>query len=161
MRRIIIVIISVICFILFISKCNKNDEEIRVRIISNGNSEIDLKNKKIAKNITICYLNLIFNEEYDKFKSNIEKTYKDLEGILLDEGIKSNISFSNHTLYNKTYNNTAIKNEKKLTLYIVLGSGKGENWWGSIYPKFLSISSEEEYKYESLILKALKIKGEF
>ena len=22
-----------------------------------------------------------------------------------------------------------------------LGSGNGENWWGSIYPKFLSISS--------------------
>lgn len=161
MRKIIIVIIAVICIILFISKSNNNDEEIRVRIISNGNNDIDLKNKKTAKNITICYLNMIYSDEYDTFKSNIEKTYKELENVLLEEGIKSSVSFSNHTLYNKTYNNTAIKNEEKLTLYIVLGSGKGENWWGSIYPKFLSVSSEEEYKYESLILKALKIKGEF
>lgn len=158
MRKIIIGIISIVFIILLISKLNHEDEEIRVRIISNGNKASDLKDKKIAKDLTICYLNIIYHAEYDKFKNNIEETYDDLENMLLEEGISANVSFSYHTLYNKTYNNNAIKNDSKLTLYVILGKGEGENWWGSVYPKFLSISSEEEIKYESLIMKVLGIK---
>lgn len=71
------------------------------------------------------------------------------------------VSLSNHTLYNKTYNNSAVKNTSELTFYVVLGRGEGSNWWGTVYPEFLLVSSSEEVHYESLILSIFnKIKGE-
>ncbi|UKI50440.1 MAG: hypothetical protein L6U99_03150 [Clostridium sp.] len=36
----------------------------------------------------------------------------------------------------KTYNDTAILNEKCYCLYVVINKGMGDNWWGSVFPKF-------------------------
>ena len=70
------------------------------------------------------------------------------------------ITFDNHTLYNKTYNNNVIKNSNELTLYIEIGNGKGSNWWGTVYPDFLLVNSSEVMEYESIFVNIFKkIKG--
>jgi Stage II sporulation protein R (spore_II_R). len=137
-------------------------KEIRVRIIPNSDSSLDLRQKEKAKDITICYLREAYSEDYETYLSNMKKTLSDFEKLLtkqLQDSVK--LELGNHTLYNKTYNNSAVKNTGEMTLYVIIGEGKGSNWWGTVYPEFLEVNSSEEVKYESLILSIFnKIKGE-
>lgn len=160
MRRIIIIFLAIFCFFIILN--HKETKEIRVRIIPNSDSRIDLDVKNQAKDITICYLKEAYSENYDIFLDNIEKTKREFN-ILLEKELNRTVevSLGNHTLYNKTYNNSAVKNTSQMVLYIIIGNGNGSNWWGTVYPEFLEVSSSEEIKYESLIVRIFdKIKGE-
>lgn len=155
MRKIIIAILAIACLIGLATKGNK-EEEIRVRIIPNSDSSGDLEEKERVKEVVLCYLNTIYDSAYDKCMENIRSTYQDLQNCLSELKYKASVSFDKHTLYNKTYNDSAIKNTEAYTLYVVLGDGAGDNWWGSIYPKFLNVSGDTEIKYESLFVNVVK-----
>ncbi len=155
MRKILLIILVVICLVLLFFR-KSEEEEIRVRIIPNSNTSEDLKEKEEVKKIVLCYLNMVYDTSYDKCMSNINKTYQELEKSLKKEIDEIHVSFNKHTLYNKTYNDNAIKNTEAYTLYVVIGSGSGDNWWGSIYPKFLSVSGDTEIQYESLLVNVFK-----
>lgn len=149
MRKLLFGIIIII-FIFCLLNNSEEDKEIRVRIIPNSDSRNDLLAKEDIKNAVICYLEMIYDKSYDKYLENINDTYNDLEKKLDSLFGEVSVSFSKHTLYNKTYNNNAIKNEEAYTLYIVIGNGNGSNWWGSVYPRFLSVNSSEVLEYKSL-----------
>lgn len=152
MRKFGLVLLFAIFIFSFINNEFK-EKEIRVRIIPNSNETSDLIVKEKAKDYVVFYLKEAFNSDYNIFIDNINKTKNQFE-ILLEKVLATDctINFGNHTLYNKTYNNSAIKNEDALVLYVIIGKGKGSNWWGTVYPNFLEISSSEEIKYESLIV---------
>lgn len=155
MRKILLIILIIICICaIFMRK--EQEKEIRVRIIPNGNTYQDLNEKNKAKEVVLCYLDIIYDESYDTCKSNIQKTYKELENSLKKDFKNVSVTFDKHTLYNKTYNNNAIKNTEAYTLYVILGNGNGDNWWGSIYPEFLGVSGDTELKYESLLVNVVK-----
>lgn len=161
MRKILIGILIVACMVIAIINL-KEEKEIRVRIIPNSDLKVDLDKKNKAKDITVCYLKEAYSDKYEEYLDNLKKTSESFE-LLLEKEINQEveIELGNHTLYNKTYNNSAVKNTNEMTLYIILGEGKGSNWWGTIYPEFLEVNSSEETKYESLILSIFKkIKGE-
>ena len=40
-----------------------------------------------------------------------------------------------------------------MTLYVIIGEGKGSNWWGTVYPEFLTVNGSEEVKYEKSNIK--------
>ena len=149
MRKLLFVIIIII-FIFCLFNNSDEDKEIRVRIIPNSDSKNDLLVKENVKNAVVCYLEMIYDKTYEKYFDNINNTYNDLENKLDSLFGEVSVSFNKHTLYNKTYNNNAIKNEEAYTLYIVIGNGEGSNWWGSVYPKFLSVNSSEVLEYKSL-----------
>ncbi len=153
---IIIIFIGVLFFNL------KEEKEIRVRIIPNSDLKCDLEVKEKAKDITICYLKEAYDKDYNTYLSRMNQTIPAFQKVLEKElQEKVEVSLGNHTLYNKTYNNSAVKNTSEMTLYIVIGEGDGSNWWGSVYPEFLEVNSSEEVKYESLILSIFnKIRGE-
>ena len=139
MKKLIIILIGILFFVSIFMNINNNDE-IRVRVIPNSNSVE-------VKKIVIGYLSSIDRDNYKECINNINDNLYILEDLLVEYNCK--IDFEYHTLYNKTYNDNAIKDEKTYTLYVVIGEGKGSNWWGTIYPNFLGISSEEEIKYKS------------
>ena len=160
MRRIII---GIICIVFVICLINNNDsKEIRVRVIPNSDSKTDLAIKEDVKEFTICYLKKAYDKDYETYLKNINDTINNFQNIIIEQmNQKIDVSLSNHTLYNKTYNNNAVKNTCEMTLYVIIGEGKGANWWGTVYPEFLEIESSEEFKYESLIISIFeKIKGE-
>ncbi len=133
------------------------DKEIRVRIIPNSNDEVDLKTKEVVKKYVIEYLNKQIATDFDETFKNINNTYKKLENeINNDLGVEASVSFDKHILYNKTYNDTAILNEKCYCLYVVINKGMGDNWWGSVFPKFLATSSDEEVEYKSFLYECYK-----
>jgi len=152
MRKLGLIIVFIFFGITLLNNLSK-EEEIRVRVIPNSDESRDLLEKEEAKELVICYLKEAYSSDYNEFISNINKTKDDFE-IMLEKVLATDctISFDKHTLYNKTYNNSAIKNESTLVLLVVIGDGGGSNWWGTVYPEFLDISSSEEVKYESLIV---------
>lgn len=161
MRKIgIIVLILLFSWALY-SNMNKQ-EEIRVRVIPNSDTTTDLVLKEKTKDMVVCYLKEGYSKDYSVFFNRINQTYTLLEEIIENElAVECTITFDKHTLYNKTYNNSAVENKNTMMLYVVLGTGKGSNWWGTVYPEFLQISSSEEIVYESLIVQLFqKIKGE-
>ncbi len=161
MRKIVLLGIIIAFIIVFYLNMNQ-EKEIRVRVIPSSDEATDLRVKEKAKDITICYIKEAYDKDYDVYSKNIKATMNAFEDILKKElGESVQVEFANHTLYNKTYNNSAVKNTEEMTLYIIIGEGKGSNWWGTVYPEFLSVSGTEEVKYESLILSIFKkVKGE-
>ncbi|MDE5714814.1 MAG: stage II sporulation protein R [Anaeroplasmataceae bacterium] len=162
MRKLLFIGIIIMVIIVAILNIKDDKKEIRVRVIPNSDEAFDLRIKEKAKDITTYYLKEAYDKDYNTFENNIRTTMKKFESTLKKE-LKQNVevSLSNHTLYNKTYNNSAVKNTSELTLYVILGSGNGSNWWGTVYPEFLLVNSSEEVKYESLILSIFnKLKGE-
>ena len=154
MRKSIFIILVVVCFIVMINNGDDKNKEIRVRVIPNSDSQYDLDNKKIVKDITVSYLYNAYDENYNIYIDNIDKGLLYLEDTInqyiVDDVL---ISFGNHTLYNKTYNNTVVKNSTELTLVVQIGNGLGDNWWGTVYPDFLLVNGSEVVKYESLFVK--------
>lgn len=161
MRKIGLIVVAILFFVAIFVKTDK-EEEIRVRIIPNSDESCDLREKEQVKEMVVCYLKEGYSTDYSEFKNNILASTKELERLIEKEWITDcTVSFGKHTLYNKTYNDSAVENTEAMVLYVVLGEGKGSNWWGTVYPDFLQISSSEEVKYESLFVSIFqKIKGE-
>lgn len=152
MKKKIWIIACVFVFILFIILGLKDDKEIRVRVIPNSNNSEDLQVKENVKNLTILYLKDQIDDTYDKTFNNISNSYSTLEQSIEDAlAVHVRVSFEEHILYNKTYNDIALKDEKCYCLYVVIEEGTGDNWWGSVFPKFLSVSSTEEVEYKSFL----------
>ena len=151
MKKKIFFVITLIIFILFILINNK-EKEIKVRIIPNSNDECDLMIKEKVKERVVKYLKTQMSNTYEATFNNINNTYITLKNdILKDLNVETNVTFDKHILYNKTYNNIAQKDEKTYCLYVVIGKGMGSNWWGSVFPKFLEVSSESTLPFWSVI----------
>ena len=162
MRKILFILIIIVCVVVMINNIGDNNKEIRVRIVPNSNEVDDLQEKQIVKDITICYLKEAYDEDYNIYINNIEKGKVKLKEVIV-ENIKEDvlINFGNHTLYNKTYNNMVVENSTELTLLITIGRGLGDNWWGTVYPEFLSVNSSDVLEYESVFVELFnKIRGE-
>lgn len=151
MRKILLFITIILAVVVFINR-HQDDEEIRVRIIPNSNSEEDLAIKDKVKEVTMYYLEELYEKNYQKYFNNINNSYNLLEDFIDDNIINVNIEFKRHTLYNKTYNDNVVENENYYTLYIEIEEANGNNWWSSIYPEFLYDGSTDTVIYKSLIL---------
>lgn len=151
MKKIIICSVFFIIVILFIFKVNNKSEEIRVRVIPNSNSEYDLKIKEEVIIDVKDYIYAIYSKDRDEMCLNIEKTILDFEELLNTKYTNINVLFEKHNFYNKEYNGNVVKNECVLTLLVEIGNKNGDNWWGSIYPDLLEVSSKEEVNYKSFI----------
>ena len=116
----------------------------------------DIMIKEEVKNSVIYFLKEIYAEDYQTYINNINNSLSELENIIDNNYIDCNIVFDYYTLYNKENNGDAVKNEKILTLVIILGDGKGNNWWGTIYPEYLGVGSSDVIKYESLFVNLIK-----
>ena len=158
MKKIIVIVFLVLLSIIIY--INNDKEKIRLRIISNGDEDSDIILKNEVKNATIYFLEEIYVDNYDEYVDNINKSLEELEYIIDSNYIDCNIEFDNHTLYNKEYNDDVIRNESTLTLVITLGTGEGNNWWGTIYPEYLGMEGTDVVEYESLFVNLINyIKG--
>lgn len=141
MKRVFLLLLCLlgVCFFLF------DEKEIRVRVISNSESDIDLKYKEEV----VLYL-----KENILQKGNITQQY--LENNVLNIEHELNKKFDNivckyepHTFVNKAYNGNVIENGTYNTLVVYIGEAKGSNWWGTIFEGSLKNESTDivEYKW--------------
>lgn len=149
MRKIFVTIFVILICVFCIGKVFANDDEIRVRVIPNSNTESDLYIKKEVQTLTVCFLKECYSSNYEDFKDNINDSL-DKFNIKLEK-YNAISSLENHTFYSKSYNGSSVKDETTLTLLVKIGEAQGDNWWGVVYPEFLEISSSDEIIYRSFI----------
>lgn len=123
---------------------SNNEDEIRVRVLSNSDSVNDLKYKEEV----VKYLKDVIFIDYKLSDSSFEKNYKLIEEDLNLRFDNIFVAYENHTFRNKTYNGSALKDGNYKTLLISIGKGLGSNWWGSIFNNTLVKESTDEVKYE-------------
>ena len=148
MKKLLIIISSILLVVCFLFPKN---EEIRIRIISNSDSEEDLEYKgqvveffkdKIIPNISLT-------EEF--LEDNVSLIQKMFDEEF--EGVK--VSYEPHTFTNKTYNSNAAPNGKYHTLVIRIGNASGNNWWASIFDGLIINESTDEVEYRFWIKEIL------
>ena len=132
--------LMVVCFLFL----KKDEEEIRIRVISNSGQDSDIYYKEevveYLKNEILA--NRKLNEDY--FKRN----YKVIEKELNEKFENITVSYDKHYFVNKTEDNIILENKLYNTLLIYIGDGEGPNWWGSIFDETLQFESEEAITYK-------------
>lgn len=153
MRKALMIIIIVLGFIALI-KAIKPSEEMRVRVIPNSNSKIDLEIKEEVKEITITYLEKQYDKSMTKFIQNINSSINEFNDMVESYNAKGELV--NHQFYLKEYNGNAIKDEEVLTFLVKIDNAVGDNWWGVIFPEFLEINSTDTSSVKSYFYEKIK-----
>ena len=152
MRKALMIIIIVLGFIALI-KAIKPSEEMRVRVIPNSNSKVDLEIKEEVKEITITYLEKQYDKSMTKFIQNINSSINELNDMVESYNAKGELV--NHQFYLKEYNGNAIKDEEVLTFLVKIDNAVGDNWWCVLFPPLCLMDEEEEQmedvEYKSFI----------
>ena len=133
----------IICGFLIISNVlSSNNNELRIRILANSNSEEDLKEKEIVKNALEKILNESKNYDVDIIKDKLNSR--------LPENLSSKIEVERVNSYfpAKSYNGKFIPSGNYQTLLITIGEGKGSNFWTMLYPEYYHIEFEENNEIE-------------
>ncbi|MDD2627877.1 MAG: stage II sporulation protein R [Clostridia bacterium] len=154
MRKITPIYIAIFAFIIlnflitFISLNNQNIKEnfFRIHVVANSNSIDDqLVKYKVAKNID-SYVenlyensdNLILNKDDSKniINSHINEILNLTESTLSSNSCNysSYIKLGNISYDKKTSGNFTMASGVYDSVQIVLGDGKGENWWSLVFP---------------------------
>ena len=165
MKRIIILMLSIVLLLSFFNKEKENesiipDNAIRFRVIANSNTAYD-------QNIKIQIRNLIQNKILELTKDtkkidevrNIliehkeelyELTYNKLSELKYDKSFT--LSYGNNYFPKKKYKGLTYKDGNYESLVITLGEGKGDNFWCVLFPPLCTLevdesSSDVEYKF--------------
>lgn len=149
MKKILfLIIILFLCFII----PHKNDE-VRVRIISNSNEQIDIDNKYIVRDALVkIFKNYTFQNTDEFLTNNLNIVINDLKKELSDDVFcLLKISYKETYFPPKSKNNTFTPPGKYKTLLIEIDNAKGSNWWSVLYPEFFNVNysdfKEVEFKW--------------
>ena len=145
MKKVLFLIpLLIVCFFLF-----SEDEELRIRVISNSNSESDI----LYKEEVVKYLKVNIFDGEDLTDEYFESNYKLIEEKLLEKFYDIDVRYEYHNFTNKTYNGNAISDGSYKTLLVIIGDGNGSNWWGSVFEGALQKESTDKISYEWYIEK--------
>lgn len=152
-KRFIFLLILILSLFLMIRLLD-NEQELRVRIIPNSNSEEDIQVKEEVKEEVILFLKENYSNYYNTYVENINDNLEVFNTKL--EAYNAYGQLTYHQFNNKIYNNSYIKDEEVLTFIVRIGDYAGDNWWGVIYPEFLELDSSEKVTYKSYIYEFIK-----
>ena len=156
MKKIIILIISIISLFYVYNNSSKNEivipnEAIRFRVIANSNTiydqniKIQLKNViqnkifELTKNVnTIEDTRKVLNDNMKNLDNLIKNTLKDLN---YDK--KYTINYGLNYFPKKEYKGITYKEGNYESLVITLGDGKGDNWWCVLFPPLCLVEADE------------------
>lgn len=183
MRRGITLLILI--FALLISMQNKTnfaksssntipEDAIRLRILANSDEEVD---QSIKEEVRDEVINIIYSkvEEVDDIEQArliiydcIEEIEQAVENVLTHHDLDTQyyVDYGLTNFPGKVYNNKLYPAGRYEAVYIVLGEGKGENWWCVLFPPLClidvsiengtDIDENTEVKYDFLIIKKIK-----
>ena len=157
MKKVIILVISVISLIFVYNNINKAediipDEAIRFRVIANSNTIYD-------QNIKLQIRNVVQNKIFEllKGKTSLESTRKvlkeninEIENLVketlekLNYDKKYEVNYGYNYFPKKEYKGIEYKEGKYESLVIALGEAKGDNFWCVLFPPLCLVEVSEE-----------------
>jgi len=100
---------------------------VRLHILANSDSETD-------QNIKLEVRNAILNEVSLNDKDFLQKSEIVANSVLSDYNYKAVAKYGEFYFPTKKYKNVTLPSGRYNSVRIVLGEGKGENWWCVLYP---------------------------
>lgn len=161
--RLVILILSLIAIISIMSISIKNEADkidnvsesykeklIRFHVIANSDTEEDQELKLKVRDEIISYLQpkLENSSSIEESEKIITSEYDNLQSIsretILDNGyeydVKVGIEYSNFPT--KQYSNVILPAGEYKALKVVIGEGKGKNWWCVMFPPLCFVDEE-------------------
>ena len=127
------------------------DKLIRFHVIANSDSDEDQNLKLKVRDAIIDYLQpkLLESESIEESESIIKKEYGELEkiskNIILENGynydIQVGIDYSEFPT--KQYSNVILPAGEYKALRIIIGEGKGKNWWCVMFPPLCFVDEQK------------------
>ena len=127
------------------------DKLIRFHVIANSDSEEDQNLKLKVRDAIINYLQpkLLESESIEESELIIKKEYDELEkiskNIILENGydydVKVGIDYSKFPT--KQYSNVVLTAGEFKALRIIIGEGKGKNWWCVMFPPLCFVDEQK------------------
>lgn len=127
------------------------DKLIRFHVIANSDSEEDQNLKLKVRDAIINYLQpkLLESESIEESELIIKKEYDELEkiskNIILENGydydVKVGIDYSKFPT--KQYSNVVPPAGEYKALRIIIGEGKGKNWWCVMFPPLCFVDEQK------------------
>lgn len=160
---IMFIILNVI--ILFNTYQSKNtiDNYFRIHIVANSDSiEDQILKYNMAKKVdeyllTLNNSKLTKDEAKEQIESNVQNILNICEQTIIENGYTYNVSANiGKIYYDETYkDNTYMKAGIYDSLQIIIGNGKGQNWWSLVFPyAFDGVAiKNDENKYNNLEIK--------
>lgn len=139
---------------------------VRLHVVANSDSPADQELKLKVRDGVISYLEpllentLEINESKKIIRENIAQIEEEAERIIKKYGYKYNVTVSlgNFDFPTKKYENAQFPKGKYDALKIVIGNGKGQNWWCVLYPQLCfsksadgTLTSENEAKLKNAL----------
>ncbi len=124
-------------------------DAIRIRIIANSNSDIDIEKKKeIRKNLEEEIYNLLKDAKTSSEARNLINENLDKLNILVDDKTNSNydLSFGKNYFPRKVYKGIIYEEGEYESLVVTLGKGNGDNWWCVLFPPLCLLEGNEDTK---------------
>ncbi len=127
------------------------DKIIRFHVIANSDSDEDQNLKLKVRDAIIDYLQpkLLESENIEESELIIKKEYSELEkiskNIILENGynydIQVGIDYSEFPT--KQYSNVILPSGEYKALRIIIGEGKGKNWWCVMFPPLCFVDEQK------------------
>jgi len=136
---------------------NISNKIIRLHVIANSNSAIDQSIKlkvrdEIIKNISPLLTNCSnISESRNVLNNNLYEIKKIANNTLAKYcNDTATVSISNSNFPTKTYDNFSFPAGNYEALKVIIGEGKGENWWCVMFPPLCFTSSSVEFSDEAV-----------
>lgn len=164
MKRIKYIVPIVVCIVLLYSISNPNKAEgiLRFHVIANSNSSFDQKVKAQVK--TQIYSAIQSKIKDVKTEGEALLIIKENEDVIIETanrtlrekgaGYSAKIEIGNFEFPTKSYGKEDFPAGKYDAVKIVLGEGKGENWWCVLFPPICfidaSFSNEKDFSIDDV-----------
>ena len=145
----IFILISAISYVDAVSN-NISDSVFRLHVIANSDSDKDQKLKLKVRDEVISYLqpkleNSNSIEESEKIIKNEYKTLENISKKVISKNgynytVKVGLEYSNFPA--KQYSSVVLPAGKYKALRIIIGEGKGKNWWCVMFPPLCFIDDQ-------------------
>ncbi len=155
--------IGAICVGIFAfgNSSNSTQDYMRIHVVANSNSSFDQNVKYLVKDAVVEFLIPYLADAQTKEDAlEIIENKKDLieavaNSALVQEGANysAKVTIGSEDFPTRAYGDLLLEEGVYDVLQIVLGSGKGDNWWCVVFPAvcFVNSSNPQNYEYISKI----------
>lgn len=156
MKKIIIILIPILLFVVKVNANKIPNDAIRIRVVANSDSEYDQQIKYkvsdyLKSEMYILLKDTKTKEEADEIiEKNINKIDNNIYSILKKENynLGYTINYGKNYFPEKKYKGMTYEEGYYDSLLVTLGKGEGENWWCVLFPPLCLIEAEESEEVE-------------
>ena len=140
----LLVVIVVICIYAQVSFDNIKDEVVRLHVLANNNTQEDQALKLKVRDCILAQANILLENVDTKADSLaiLQQSTDSLKAAALDcvrsEGYDYDITIAigDYDFPTKTYGSLTLPKGSYDAVRVIIGEGKGDNWWCVLFPPF-------------------------